>query len=166
MSMKPGATVKPAASIVRRASPTSRRSIATIRSPSTATSAAQPGAPLPSTTVPFLIRSVHAILLRGLDDLHRLHLVSDLDLVHVLHAQHPPAEDRVLAIQRGLGAEGDVELAPRRVGGGGAGHGQAAAQMLLLVELGLNLVARAARAVALRIPALGHEPGDHATERK
>src|SRR3989304_5379477 len=101
MSMKPGATVKPAASIVRRAPPPSPRPLAPLRPPP------------PATTVPFLIRSVHAILLRGLDDLHRLHLVADLDLVHVLHAGHDLAEDRVLAVQKGSGLEADVERAPR-----------------------------------------------------
>ena len=55
MSMKPGATTCPAASITRVLSPASLGPTATIRSPSTATSAARAGAPLPSTSEPFRI---------------------------------------------------------------------------------------------------------------
>src|SRR6266540_2652096 len=97
--MKPGATMRPRASMVREATPSRPGATATMRSPSTATSAATAGAPLPLTTVPFLISSDQAIrlllgqahgelarALRGrLDDLHRLHLVALLDLVHHVH---------------------------------------------------------------------------------
>jgi len=51
--MKPGATIRPLASITRAASPPRCGSTAAMRSPSTATSAARAGAPLPSTTMPF-----------------------------------------------------------------------------------------------------------------
>ena len=60
MSMKPGATTCPAASITRVASPASRGPMATIRSPSTATSAGRAGAPLPSISEPFRTRSDQA----------------------------------------------------------------------------------------------------------
>ena len=57
MSMKPGATAWPAASITRAAVPARPGPTATIRSPSTATSAGRAGAPLPSISEPFLTRS-------------------------------------------------------------------------------------------------------------
>ncbi len=60
MSMKPGATTCPAASITRVASPASPGATATIRSPSTATSAGRAGAPLPSIRDPFRTRSDQA----------------------------------------------------------------------------------------------------------
>src|SRR5262252_84463 len=117
MSMKPGATIRPRASIVRAASPARCGPTAAMRSPSTATSAVTAGAPLPSMTAPFLISSDQAIgLLGGLDDLHRLHLVAALDLVHDVHARGHLAEDGVLAVQEVGGRERDVELAPGRVG--------------------------------------------------
>src|SRR5512137_3193124 len=158
MSMKPGATIRPLASITRAASPARPGPTAAMRSPSTATSAARAGAPLPSTTVPFRIRSDQAMgLLGGLDDLHRLHLVADLDLVHHLHAGGDPAEDRVLAVQEVRGGQRDVELAARRVGGLGAGHSHHPADVLLLIELVLDGVAGAAGAVALGVAALHDE---------
>src|SRR5262245_10480888 len=52
MSMKPGATISPAASMTRAASAPGRSPTSRIRSPSTATSARRAGAPVPSTTVP------------------------------------------------------------------------------------------------------------------
>src|SRR5262249_45253407 len=61
MSMKPGATIRPRASMVRAASPERLGPTATMRSFSMATSATTAGAPLPSTTVPFLISSDHAM---------------------------------------------------------------------------------------------------------
>ena len=47
--------------MVRVASPARSGPTAAMRSPSNATSAATPGAPLPSSTVPFLIRSDQAM---------------------------------------------------------------------------------------------------------
>ena len=49
---EPGATTRPAASITVAAAGVRQRADATIRSPRTPTSAATPGAPVPSTTVP------------------------------------------------------------------------------------------------------------------
>ena len=60
MSMNPGATTCPLASIVRVAAPSSRGATATIRSPSTATSAGRAGAPVPSISEPFRTRSDQA----------------------------------------------------------------------------------------------------------
>src|SRR5215831_16990534 len=114
--MNPGVTINPVASITRAASPESRP-MAAIRSPSTATSAATPGAPLPSITVPPLMRSDQAIgLLGDVDDLHGLHLVALLDVVHDVHARGDLAEHRVLAVEEMRGGEGDVELAARGIG--------------------------------------------------
>src|SRR4030095_7375191 len=115
MSMKPGVTISPLASMTRVASPLRPEPTAAMRSPSTATSAATPGAPLPSTTVPPLMRSDQAInLLSCLDDLHRLHLVALLDVVHDVHARGDLAEHGVLAVEEMGGSEHDVELAARR----------------------------------------------------
>src|SRR5262245_65855641 len=100
MSMNPGATMRPRASMVRAASPWSAGPTAAIRSPSTATSPVADGAPLPSTIVPRFKRSDQAIqLLRGLDDLHRFHLVADLDLVDHVHPPLDLAEHRVLPVE-------------------------------------------------------------------
>src|SRR5580765_7478886 len=163
--MKPGATMSPFASITRVAAAPSSGPTAAIRSPSTATSAATPGAPLPSTTVPPLMRSDQAMNLLGrLDDLHRLHLVALLDVVHDVHARGDLAEHGVLAVEEMGGGEHDVELAARRVRILAAGHGHRAAHVLVLVELGLDLVAGAARAVALGVAALYHEAGFDAVE--
>src|SRR5215467_12466103 len=75
--MNPGVTIRPVASITREASPRSPRPTAAMRSPSTATSAATLGAPLPSITVPPLRRSDQAIRLLGdVDDLLGLDLVA------------------------------------------------------------------------------------------
>src|SRR5262249_50088075 len=57
MSMKPGATMRPCASTLRAASRERFWPTETMRSFSMATSAVIAGAPLPSTTVPFLISS-------------------------------------------------------------------------------------------------------------
>src|SRR5215813_5601869 len=163
--MNPGVTIRPVASITRLASPESPRPMAVIRSPSTATSAATPGAPLPSITVPPLMRSDQAIgLLGDVDDLHGLHLVALLDVVHNVHARDDLAEDGVLAVEEVRGGEGDVELAPRGIGILAPGHGDHPAIVLLLVELRLDLVTRPPRAVALGITALHHEAGLHAME--
>src|SRR5215470_6393497 len=160
MSMKPGATACPAASITRAASPASPGPTATIRSPSTATSARRAGAPLPSITEPFLTRSDQATLLFG--DRDRGHLVALLDAVDELHAGHDLAEHGVLAVEVRGRAVADVELAAGRVGVLAARHRHGATHVLLLVELRLDRVARAAGAVALRAAALhdevGHDP--------
>src|SRR3990170_1190042 len=92
-----------------------------------------------------------AMLLRRLDDLDGLHLVADADLVHDLHARGDLAEDRVLAVEEVGRGQRDVELAARRVGALAAGHGEDAADVLLLVELGLDGVPGTAAAVALGI---------------
>src|SRR5262249_26147445 len=165
LSTTPGVTINSVASITRAASPESPRPIAVIRSPSTATSAATPGAPLPSITVPPLMRSDQAIGLLGeVDDLHGLHLVALLDVVHDVHARGNLAEDGVLAVEEVRGGERDVELASRGVGILAPCHGHHAAIVLLLVALRLDLVAGAARAVALGIAALHHESGLYAME--
>src|SRR4030095_8154981 len=96
--MNPGATTCPAASMTRVASPRSPGPIAAMRSPSMATSAARPAAPVPSTTDPLRIRRDHAIG-SGLLDLDGLHPVALLDLVHVLHAARDLAEHRVVAVE-------------------------------------------------------------------
>src|SRR5688572_22555515 len=166
MSMNPGVTISPLASITRSASPVSPGPTAAMRSPSTATSAARAGAPLPSTTVPFRIRSDQGMtLLVDLDDLHRLHLVADLDLVHQLHAGGHSPEDGVLAVEEVGRGQRDVELAARRVRGLGARHREHAADVLLLVELVLDRVAGAPGAVALGITPLDHEVRLDAVER-
>src|SRR5256885_13041609 len=157
MSMKPGATISPLASMVRAVWPVRAGPTAAIRSPSSATSAATPGAPLPSTTVPFLIRTDQAIYLLRVDDLDRLHLVALLDAVHDVHPRDDLAEHRVLAVQEVRGGERDVELAARRIGGLAPRHGEHAPHVLLLVELGLDLVAGVSGAVALGVATLDHE---------
>src|SRR5215510_1470304 len=156
MSMKPGATVWPAASITRAASPVRPWPTATIRSPSTATSAARAGAPLPSISEPFLTRSDQAIQL-VFGDRDRGHLVTLLDAVDELHARHDLAEHGVLAVEVRGRAVADVELAAGRVGMLAACHRDGAAQVLLLVELRLDRVARAARAVVFRAGSVHHE---------
>src|SRR5262245_22598070 len=107
MSMKPGVTVRPAASITRSAAPARPGSTATTRSPSTATSAARAGAPLPSTTVP--PRSSRDQATSGFLDGHRRHPVALPDAVDVLHPLHDLAEHRVVVVQVRRGAVGDVE---------------------------------------------------------
>src|SRR3989442_7832057 len=165
MSMKPGATMSPRASRVRAASPERLPPTATMRSPSTATSAAIAGAPLPSTTVPFLISSDQAMRSPGgLDDLHRLHLVALLDLVHHVHPRGDLAEHGVLAVEEMGGGERDVELAPGGIGTLASRHGEHAPHVLLLVELRLDRIARAAHAGALWIAALNDEAGLHPVE--
>ena len=59
--MKPGATIRLLASMTRSALSGRPGAIATILSPSTATSALTRAAPEPSITVPFLISSDHAM---------------------------------------------------------------------------------------------------------
>src|SRR5215210_5149455 len=110
------------------------------------------------------VMDLHALDLRvlgrpvagtGLDSLDRLDRV---------HPGGDAAEDGVLALQpRGRLRRDDEELAPVRVRAP-VGHGERAALDLVLVDLVLELVARAAGAGALRAPALDHEVGDHAVE--
>src|SRR5258705_4842505 len=140
MSMKPGETILPAASITRSAWPLSPGPTAAMRSPSTATSAARARLPLPSTTVPPRMRSDQAMC-SGLVDDDRLHPVALLDPVHVLHAGGHAPEHGVVVVEVRRGAVGDVELAAGRVGMLATRHGQAAAPMLLLVELRRDRVA-------------------------
>src|SRR5688572_27328341 len=108
--MKPGATTLPRASITRSAWPASAGPMATMRSPSTATSAARAGAPEPSMSEPPRMRSDQ---LTGsfLDDRHRLHPIALLDAVHVLHAARDLGKLRVVAVQVRRGPIADVELA-------------------------------------------------------
>src|SRR6185369_4085221 len=93
----------------------------------------------------------------GVHDLHRLHLVADPDLVDHVHAGGDDAEDRVLAVEEVGGGEHDVELAPRGIGVIAPRHGHRAADVLLLVELRLDLVAGPAHAIALGIAPLDDE---------
>ena len=81
----------------------------------------------------------------------------------VLAARHLP-EDGVLAVEpRGRVGGDDEELAPVRVRAG-VRHRERPALDLVVVELVLELVARAAGAGALRAAALDHEVGDDAVE--
>ena len=61
MSMKPGATMHPAASTTRAASPGRAGATATTRSPRSPTSACRPGPPVPSRTVPPRISQSNAM---------------------------------------------------------------------------------------------------------
>src|SRR5665647_380461 len=101
----------------------------------------------------------------GLDDLVGvLHRLAALDLVDVLHALGHLAPDRVLVVEEGSIVEADEELAVAGIRAGGARHRGGAAHMRLLVELGLQLLAGAAGAGALRTAGLRHEALDHAME--
>src|SRR4051794_23180353 len=91
----------------------------------------------------------------------RLH---SLDRVDGVHAVGHPAEDGVLAVEpRGLLGGDDEELAAVGVRAA-VGHRERAANDLVLVDLVLELVARAARARALGAAALDHEVLDHPME--
>src|SRR6185503_17826166 len=162
MSMKPGATTCPAASITRSAGPLSPGATATTRSPSTATSAARAGAPLPSMTVPPRISSDQAI--SRLLDRDRGHAIALLDAIDLLHARDDLAEHGVVVVEVWGGAVGDVELTARRIRMLAARHGHRAADVLLLVELRLDLIAGPAGAVALGAPTLHDEVGHDAME--
>src|SRR3977135_1699447 len=86
-----------------------------------------------------------------LDDLVRiLHRLAALDLVDVRHAISHLAPDGVLAVEEGCIVEADEELAVTGIRARGARHRGSAAHMRLLVELGLELLAGAARGGALR----------------
>src|SRR5258708_4624275 len=101
----------------------------------------------------------------GLDDLVRvLHRLAALDLVDVLHARRDFAPDRVLVVEEGSIVEADEELTVAGIRAGGARHRSGAAHMRLLVELGLQLLAGAAGAGALRTPGLRHKAFDHAVK--
>src|SRR3954447_7855304 len=100
-----------------------------------------------------------------LDDLVGvLHGLAALDLVDVLHALGDLAPHRVLVVEEAGVVEHDKELAVARIRAGSARHRGGAAHMRLLVELGLELLAGAAGAGALRASGLRHEPVDHAME--
>src|SRR5436190_8354648 len=86
------------------------------------------------------------------------------DLVDRQHPVDHLAEGGVLVVQIWVVSVHDEELRAGRVGVVGAGHGEDAARVPGVVELGLELVARAARARAGGVAALDHEPGDDAVE--
>src|SRR5713101_6240497 len=100
-----------------------------------------------------------------LDDLVGvLYRLATLDLVDVFHALGHLAPDRVLVVEeRGI-IEADEELAIAGIRAGGARHRGGAAHMRLVVEFGLELLAGAAGAGALRTAGLRHETLDHAME--
>src|SRR5262249_38154840 len=102
----------------------------------------------------------------GFDDLHRLHLVALLDLVHDVHPGDDFPEDRVLPVQKMGRRQRDVELAPRGIGVVAPRHAHAAADVRLFVDPGLALVARPAGPVTLRVAALDHETRLDAMERQ
>src|ERR1700694_5732865 len=100
-----------------------------------------------------------------LDDLVRvLHRLAALDLVDVLHARRDLAPNRVLVVEERCVVKADEELAVAGIRAGGARHRGGAADMRLLVELGLELLAGAAGAGALRTAGLRHEAVDHPME--
>src|SRR2546422_8936231 len=162
--MKPGATTWPPASITRRASPWSPEPTATTRSPSTATSARRAGAPVPSMTEPFLMSSDQIIPALRFDDRHRRHSITLPDAVHVLHAGDGASKHGVVSVEMGRGAVADVELAARGVGVLAPRHCDAAAHVLLRVELGGDRGAGTAGAVAFGAAALDDEVRDDAVE--
>src|SRR5579862_2576253 len=83
-----------------------------------------------------------------------------LDLVDVFHAFDDVAPGGVLPIEEGRVVKADEELAVAGVRIGGARHRHGAAHMRLLVELGLEVLARAAGAGALGATGLRHEAVD------
>src|SRR5258706_4408794 len=96
------------------------------------------------------------------DDLVRvLHRLTPLDLVDVLHARRHLAPDRVLVVEERGVIEADEELAIGGIRAGGARHRGGAAYMRLVVELGLELLARTARAGALPTARLRHKTFPH-----
>src|SRR3990172_4881973 len=123
-----------------------------------------PQPPRISVTAP-AINSDHTMdLLRRVHDRDGFHLVALLDVVHDVHARDDLAEHGVLAVEEVRRGERDVELAAGGVGVVAPRHGDGAAVVLVLVELGLDLVAGAARAVALGVAALDDEAGLDAVE--
>src|SRR5882724_9721424 len=100
-----------------------------------------------------------------LDDLVGiLHRLAALDLVDVFHARRDLAPDRVLVVEERGVVEADEELAVTGVRACRARHRGGAADMRFLVEFGLQLLAGAAGAGAMRTAGLGHEAFDHAVE--
>ena len=93
-----------------------------------------------------------------------MHRLAALDLVDVLHALDDLAPDRVLAVEERRVGEADEELAVGEVRALRARHRQRAAHVRLAVELGLQLLARAAGAGAGRVAGLRHEAVDDAVE--
>src|SRR5436190_7277227 len=86
------------------------------------------------------------------------------DRIDDVHPIRDPAEDSVLAVEPGGGLGGDdEELAPVRVRAG-VGHRQGASLDLVVVELILERVARAAGPGAGWVAALDHEVRDDAVE--
>src|SRR3972149_2241549 len=84
-------------------------------------------------------------------------LVALADGLHRLHAGADAAEDAVLAVEVGLGRQGDEELAAVRAGPG-VGHGEDAGVVTPAgAELVREAVAGAAGAIAARVAALDHE---------
>src|SRR5687768_5711975 len=110
------------------------------------------------------VMDLHAIDLRVLDRAVAGAGLEPLDRVDGLHPGGHAAEDGVLAVEprRSLGGD-DEELAPVRVRPP-VRHGERAARDLVLVDLVLELVARAAGAGAVRAAALDHEVRDHPVE--
>src|ERR1700746_2936459 len=101
----------------------------------------------------------------GLDDLVRiLDRLAALDLVDVLHALGHLAPDRVLLVEERRVVEADEELAVAGVRARRARARGGAPHMRLGIEFGLELLAGAAGAGALRASGLGHEAVDHAME--
>src|SRR4029077_6376581 len=93
-----------------------------------------------------------------LDDLVGVaHRLAALDLVDVLHALHDIAPGGVLVVEEGRVAKTDEELAVAGIGIARARHRHRAAHVGLLVELGLELLAGAAGAGAMRTAGLRHE---------
>src|ERR1700692_1427228 len=82
--------------------------------------------------------------------------------VSLPHLPFPP--DRVLVVEEGGVVEADEELAVAGIRARGARHRGGAADMWLLVEFGLQLLAGSAVAGARRTAVLRHEAVDHAME--
>src|SRR5207342_453495 len=100
---------------------------------------------------------------RRLDDLVGvLDRLTAFDLVDVLHALDHLAPDRVLVVEEAGVVKADEELAVARVRIARARHRHDAADVRLLVELGFELLARAAGPGAMRATGLRHEAVDHA----
>src|SRR5215470_9898656 len=119
----------------------------------------------PAHDEPFSVRLRRVLRHARLDDLVRVaHRLSALDLVDVLHAGCDLAPHRVLAVEEARVVEADEELAVARIRALRARHRHGAAHVRLAVELGLELLARAAGAGALRAAGLRHEAFDHAME--
>src|ERR1700687_3945314 len=96
-----------------------------------------------------------------LDDLVGvLDRLAALDLVDVLHARAHLAPHGVLLVEEGSIVEADAELAGAGIWTCRARHRGRAAHMRFVVELGLELLARAAGAGALRTAGLRHETVD------